>query len=199
MNLGKVEEFLARHIFPELEKGRPVFDVPHTKAVVHHLKEINAHSLSLDLDLPVLICAAYCHDWGYSGLFKGGSPIDSLDTVMEAKPKHMILGAEKTSGLLTLEFFSFLDSQQKERVVHLVAVHDQLDNLSQTDELVLMEADTLGGLDADMVKPTFDFASNERYVRVCRMKRLPLFITDFGKEEFERLYKVREAYYKKLK
>jgi len=93
--------------------------------------------------------------------------------------------------------FSFLVDNQKKRCIHLVAVHDKLDKLKDNDEFVLMEADTLGGLDMNLIKPTFDFESNERYMRGVKEKRVPKFITNFSKETVKGLIQGRMDYYSK--
>jgi len=61
-----------------------------------------------------------------------------------------------------------------------------------------MEADTLGGLDVTKVKPTYDKESNAPFMRSMRKKRFPLFITEYGKKEFERLYILRGKYFEDM-
>jgi len=192
------EGFLQQSIFPELEKGRPNFDEPHTESVVAHLKQIIARSPELNLDKDVLVIAAHAHDWGYSGLFQDGKPITNYADVANVKVEHAKIGAQKVGKLLENPLFDFLTSSQKERVIHLVSVHDRVEELTDPDELVLMEADTLGGLDVDRVKPTFDQESNAKYMTGVRRKRLSRFITEYGKQQFERLFKLREDYYSNL-
>lgn len=188
------EDYLKKKIFPDLEKGRPNWDRPHTEAVVKHIKAIIDYSPELNLDKTVLVIAGYAHDWGYSGLFAAGKPL-SINDVGSAKPAHMKLGAEKISYLLGDDKFSFLTGEQKKRVTHLVEIHDEVEVLKDPDEIVLMEADTLAGLDTQKVKPSFDKDSNVRYMESVRMKRYPLFMTNYGKKLFEKLYKLREKYY----
>lgn len=188
------EDILKTTILPELEVGRPNWDKPHTEAVAEHIKAIMDNSPALNLDKEVLIIAAYAHDWGYAGLFEGGKPLE-IDDVDKAKEAHMAIGADKLTELLKDKAFDFLTKDQKQRAIHLVKTHDKLDTLTEPDELVLMEADTLGGLDIEKVKPSFNRASNEKYMRGVKAKRYPLFITDYGKVQFERLYKSREDYY----
>lgn len=196
MNSEPYEKVLRETILPQLEKGRPNFDKPHTEAVVHYIKEIVSHSEDLQLDLDVLIIAAYAHDWGYTELFEDGVVLQ-YDNVLGAKKLHMEEGARMTADLLTLGEFNFLTTEQKERVVHLVAVHDNINSLLDIDEIVLMEADTLGGLDSNRVKPSFDTSSNDRYMDGVKRKRYPLFKTEYGKKMFDILYALRQSYYKK--
>ena len=192
--LDDIENYLNKKILPDLERGRSNFDRPHTVAVVYWLKQIISHSPELNLDRIVLLIAAYAHDWGYADMFSQKQQLQ-YDDVKNAKVVHMKVGAEKLQKLLNGKFFSFLDNKQKKRCVHLVAVHDNLDKLKDKDELVLMEADTLGALDVSFVKPTFDFESNEKYMQEVQEKRLPKFITKFAKEAVKRLIQRRVNYY----
>ncbi|MCD8484338.1 hypothetical protein LRY65_02005 [Candidatus Woesebacteria bacterium] len=106
------ETILRDTIFPELEKGRPNWDRPHTEAVVKYLKEIIAQTPELKLDRDVLIIAAYAHDWGYADLFADGKPLN-FDQVISRKKEHMRLGAEKLEKLLQKPEFDFLTKEQK--------------------------------------------------------------------------------------
>jgi hypothetical protein len=185
------EHYLQQTIFPDLERGRPNFDKPHTQAVVHHLKEILKQTPQLHLDEEVLLIAAYAHDWGYADLYSDGRPID-LDRVKEEKPLHAKLSSEKVTKLVEHSIFDYLTPIRKSRIIHLVAIHDRLEELKDTDELVLMEADTLGGLD---VTPTFDRSSNERIMNGFRKRRQPLLITDYAKNMFEKVFQNRVDFY----
>ncbi|MBN1169127.1 HD domain-containing protein [Candidatus Woesebacteria bacterium] len=194
MDLSKIETHLQKVIYPELEKGRPDWDKPHTEAVVYHMRHLMSN-IEKAINKEVLLIAAYAHDWGYVDLFEEGKPLSNKD-ISGSKTEHMIKGAEKVKELLEDNFFNFLTEKQKQRISHLVFVHDKLDLLKKTDELLLMEADTLGGLDVNFIKPTFDEKSNERYMQEVKRKRFKLFISKYGKKQFQTLYKLRENYYK---
>lgn len=189
----EIEQKLRSFILPDLKRGRKDFDKNHTIAVVVKLKEILKHS-SFRVDKTVLLIAAYAHDWGYTQLFTQGVS-NNLAEVVKHKAEHMKIGAQKLENFLQDPFFNFLSTAQKQRAIHLVAVHDRLDILQDTDELLLLEADTLASLDINLVKPTFDFASNEGYLRSVKQKRVPKFITDYGKKEVKRLFQLRKNYY----
>lgn len=189
----KIEEFIQNKIFPELEKGRPNFDKPYTEGVVFHMKEIIKDNPLLNEN--ILIMSAYAHDWGYSGLFVNGEALD-YDRVKDSKLLHMQLGAEKVERLLDDEIFSYLTVGQKNRIRHLVFIHDKLCDLQDDDEIALMEADTLGGLDVSFVQPTFDPASNEKYMESVREKRFPKFRGNYAILKRDELYNVRMNYYK---
>lgn len=196
MVLNTLEEYLKDKILPKLEEGRPNWDKPHTEAVVHYLKKIIDNSPDLDLDREVLLIAAYTHDWGYAGLFRDGKPLD-YENVESVKQSHMEIGAKKVKELLKNSVFSGLSGGQKKRVIHLVKIHDSLNKLKDNDELVLMEADTLAGLDVEKVKPGFDKDSNDRYMAGVKKKRYSKFISEYAKGGFERLFKLRKEYYAK--
>lgn len=94
MNLSDLEKNLQKIIFPSLEQGRQGVDKPHTEAVVHYLKLIVKNNPQLNLDLIVLLIAAYAHDWGYGGMFENGKSLQMAD-VAGAKEQHMLLGSDK--------------------------------------------------------------------------------------------------------
>jgi hypothetical protein len=194
----KIERLLQKKIFPDLERGKRDFDLPHTKAVVMWLQDIIRNNPQLELDRDVLIISAYAHDWGYSGLFEKRDHTN-YGAVMETKPLHMIAGAEKIKILLNDELFSFLSKNQKQRIIHLVAVHDKVRDLKDLDELILMEADTLGAIDCINLKPTFDQESNKKYMNFVLRERKPKLITDFTKNKFNELAKLRQKYYDNIK
>ena len=192
----KLEEYLKKKICPDLEKGRPNWDKPHTLEVVEYIKKILKNTPNLNVNKDVLIIAAFAHDWGYSGLFVSGKPA-TFETVNNAKVDHMKLGAAKLAKLLEDKFFSFLTKEQKRRCIHLVAIHDQVDKLKDIDEVTLMEADMLSGLDINSVKPTFDFESNQKFIREVKTKRIPRFINKYSKEKVKELIQTRINFYKK--
>jgi hypothetical protein len=194
---AEIESHLQQAIFPELEQGRPGWDKPHTIAVVYYLKEIINNSPEYSIDYPVLLIAAYAHDWGYAGLFEKGKEI-KLKDILDVKALHMEIGVKKISALLNDDFFRFLTDDQKERIIHLVGVHDKLSEIKDTDERILVEADTLGGLDTDLIKPFADKESSDRYIRGVEKKRIPLFITDYGKKMVKNLIVKRKRYYSSI-
>lgn len=193
---GNLEKYLKEKILPDLEKSRGGFDKIHTLETIEWLKKIIKHNQSLELDETVLLIAAYAHDWGYSEIFKDGE-LMNFNKVENAKPLHMELGAKKIETLLKDDFFSFLTKKQKERCVHLVAVHDKKFEIRDTDELILMEADMLSGLQISPGKPIYNTDSNNKLMEAMLSTRIPKFITKFGKKQAKKLIKIREDYYKK--
>ena len=161
-----------------LINGRKEWDVPHTRSVVHYATEIGQ---SVGLDLLVEQTAAWFHDIGYFGLFKDGDS-DNLFKVKNKKELHMKTGQRMARDFLARpEIAGFYTPEQSNRVSHLVSVHDNLPVLGELDELVLMEADTLGTLDVTRVKPTFNYDDAMRYLESTQQRRIPKFITELGK------------------
>jgi len=188
------ESFLISTIIPQLKAGRPNWDAPHTLAVVHHIKQIiDSLPNASEIDRVVLIIAAYCHDWGYTRLFANGQVVASYDDIKKQKELHMKIGAEKTAKLL--EKFTFLTAKQKERIIHLVSVHDKVEELIDLDEILLMEADTLGAVDSSLVTPTFDKPSYIRYIAATRQNRISRFRSEYSKSNVERMIATRMEYY----
>jgi len=195
------EKVLREVILPELKEGRPDFDLAHTEAVVVWMKRL-LESLGFGptkgekndsaIDARVMVTAAYAHDWGYVGLFPDGA---NYDQVQAMKPKHMEKGAEKIEKLLKEKLSDGYTNNQIDRVAHLVRVHDKLEVVSDEDELLLVEADTLGALDADLVTPTFSKADNQRYVVELERKRRPLFIHKAAVKAYDELLIKRINFY----
>lgn len=190
-----LEHKVQEVIFPELEKGDPKWDLPHTKAVVHYVKEILNKANLPQQDDEVLTIAAYAHDWGYTKFYRTDRSLTQSEYT-EAKKYHMDIGAEKVANLLKDKIFLSLSEKQKGRIVHLVSIHDKLDLLKDLDEIILMEADTLGGLDTDFITPTFTKEEGERYVHNVKTKRLPLFRNEFSKNKAKELIEKRLSYHK---
>jgi len=180
------EKVLQETIFPDLLRGRKNFDLPHTKAVVYWIKKIcDAES---QLDKKVLVTAAYAHDWGYIDM-----GIDaSFTQVHDAKEQHMKVGAERIEELLRNQLADDFTEKQIVRVKHLVFVHDRLDQIKDEEEIALMEADTMGALDTDLVKPTFNQQDGKRYIQEQVLKiRRPLFKHSVAIQWFDFLLKKR--------
>lgn len=191
----QIESVLRSTILPELEKGRKDFDRPHTEAVIHWTKEIIKQANNPDLDPQVLITAAYAHDWGYIGLFEGANSHDRKE-IAKRKPLHMERGAQFITKLIQEKLSDDYTSEQTEAVAHLVFLHDRVEELSTEAELLIMEADTIGMLDTERVKPTFTKEDNDVFLaREIYKRRLPRFIHPFAQEVAIRLAHEREQYY----
>ncbi len=191
---SKAEKFIQDTILPELEKGRPGWDKPHTLGVVKYIKHIMQNNPELYLDAEVLIPAAYAHDWGYGGMFVAGRPATQAEIGLK-KQDHMELGAQKVEALLENPVFYYLSADKKSRIVHLVAVHDQIDILKDRDEIALMEADTLSVADPRVVMPTHTKEEYERYLKIVEQDRISRFLTSYSKNLVRELLKLRADWY----
>lgn len=78
-----IENYTKEYIFKDLSKGDPNWDIPHTTAVVHHLKELIKATPDIDLDATVLIIAAYGHDWGYADFYNQGQALTPDQAITE--------------------------------------------------------------------------------------------------------------------
>jgi hypothetical protein len=192
--ISKLEEYLQDKISPDLEKGR-LIDKKHTLKVVEYVKNILDQSPTLKADREVLLISAFAHDWGYTNQLDPNIPV-RLEHLGALKEIHMRIGEEKLTKLLEDKFFDQLTNDQKTRAIHIVSVHDKLDSLKDDDELVLMEADTLAGLDPEIMGVFADEASESRFLRKNRELRFCKFISGYSKKEYERLYVKRVNYSK---
>jgi putative nucleotidyltransferase with HDIG domain len=177
-----------------LSKGRE-WDVPHTKAVVYYAEQIAG---SENLDLLVIVTAAWLHDIGYSSLFEG-SDSKKFEQVMNKKAAHMVNGEKMAREFLAQPHIkSFYKKEQIERIVHLVSVHDKIDELKDKDEIALMEADTLGALDASRVTPTFNRKDAAKYINEDVLgRRFPKFQTQLGIRLFQEVLPRFMSYFEK--
>ena len=187
------EKVLQETIFPDLHQGRQDWDLPHTKAVVYWMKKIcSSHP---ELEKKVLVAAAYAHDWGYVHAFSS-SP--SYQQIAKMKERHMEIGAELIRKLLIERLSAVFSQKQIKRVAHLVSVHDKLSQVVDQDEIALVEADTLGALDVERVKPTFSLIDNNKYLEEVAKKRRPLFRHQTAITSYDSLLRSRLRYYQHL-
>ncbi len=179
----QIERVLRQTILKDLAQGRKDFDKPHTEAVVFWMKYLLTHIKSTkQLDSQVLITASYAHDWGYQGLFVNKNS-NSLQDIKAMKKLHMTRGAVMIERLLHQKLGRYFTQQQILRTAHLVLFHDQVKKLHDEDELLLMEADTLGMLDTDFITPTFSKKDNLKFIKQgIKGLRFPHFIHQEAKD-----------------
>lgn len=168
-----------------LSEGRADWDVPHTKAVVYHAGQIAKKE---NLDELVLITTAWLHDIGYYGQFEN---LDSslYEDIQDRKVRHMLLGPLYSKEFLNRpEISKFYTQEQKNRIIHLISVHDKIEELKDLDELAFMEADTLGAIDVSRVKSTFTKQDAEKYIiKDLLGRRRPKFKTPTGIDTFDNI------------
>ena len=174
----KLEEKLKSEVVKLLEKGRPNWDLLHTLASVYWMKKLIREEGGEE---KILVSAMYLHDIGYSGLF---TKKYDYDAVAEVQRRHQKVGALKAREILqTLPY----TSGEIARITHLVEVHDTLDSLSSKNEIMVMEADTLGQLDRERVASTFSKKDCERFIVYLESERIPRFQTTTGKRYLNQL------------
>jgi HD superfamily phosphodiesterase len=178
-----------------LSQGRKDWDIPHTRAVVGHIHDITK---SENQDVLVLETAAWLHDIGYFGLFDDRDSKQN-DVIETRKDLHMEKGAEFARAFLDKpEIDTFYTQTQKDRIIHLIRIHDKLEQLKDLDEIILMEADTLGQIDVEHVPPTFDYDNAMSwYTSTVEKKRAPKFRTQLGKEKLNILLPKFLDYFRK--
>lgn len=190
-----IEQIIANKILPQLKFGRGKFDHDHTLAVVDWIKWLIQKNNSSELDSAVLITSAYAHDWGYVGLFKENEG-ENLQKITQKKAQHMERGARKINYFLKTKLSNYFTREQIQRVIHLVAVHDKIEKLNAEDEIILMEADTLGMIDSDKVKPTFSYEDNKKFLEEQLYgRRFLYFKHKYATEMALKLARKRERFY----
>jgi putative nucleotidyltransferase with HDIG domain len=174
---GREEERLKEQVFSILEKGRADWDVPHTQAVVYWIKKLIEKEGGEER---ILIPAAYLHDIGYSKL----KNLTDYASIKQVKEHHMEIGAEIAEDIL--EGFDFTEAE-KDEIIHLILVHDNLDQLSTHNEIILMEADSLAQIDLERVHSTFNSDDKRKYLMNFENKRASKFRTKTGKEQLSNM------------
>jgi len=179
----KLEEELKSKVVGLLEKGRPNWDLPHTLATVYWMKKLVEVEGGEER---VLVSAMYLHDIGYSGLFRETADYDGI---AEVGAKHQKIGALKAKEILEKLPFT---PEEIEEISHLVGVHDKLELLKSKNEIMVMEADTLGQLDRKRVASIYSKKDCERYIVYLESERVPRFQTKTGKKYLEKLMTIEK-------
>ena len=188
-----IRRFAIKYIYPILDKGDPLWDRPHVESALYHMKRIIKENPNYHLDGELLILSVYLHDIGYSKFYKNKKPLSEKEYFI-AKKTHSEIGVNIAKELLN---FMKISTTKRTKILHLIKVHDNIDFLKTKEEIILMEADTLAGLDINFAKPNFNFNSNKKYMKYVRKERFSKFITKYGKRTFKTLWKQRIDYYKK--
>lgn len=171
MKLSSIIEKKLLSLVKDIFVNNP-WDFKHTLSTVKAMKEIAGAEWANER---ILLTVMYLHDIGYAGKLKENY---TLGERISVKKEHMNLGAKKASEILEKLKFS---SEEKEKIIHLISVHDKLDELSTRDELLVLEADSLGQIDPS-VGNNFGEEEFAKYVKIFEEKRVPKFITRTGKK-----------------
>ena len=168
-----LEKELKKEVLKYLEKGRPNWDAPHSLAVVHWMKELLETESG---DSRVLIPAAYLHDIGYADMFDVSNYNDQ--GVHDMRDKHMQAGVDYSKKILNK--VGGFEKHEIKRILHLVGMHDYLDEIVESDEQILFEADSLGQIDVDRVKSTWGDKDYKKFINHYKQNRAPRFKTETG-------------------
>ena len=172
------EQKLKNRVIPILKKGKPNWDVPHTKLAVEYMRQLIRANGGNEL---ILISTMYLHDIGYVGLLKKGHTLKDYKKVTD---KHMEVGAREAERILKELRYP---KKAIDKITHLVRMHDKVKELSTKEELLVMEADTLAALNTKRVKPTYIKEDYLKYLSGVEKNRVPRFITKKGKEILTKL------------
>ncbi|MEK6885670.1 MAG: HD domain-containing protein [Nanoarchaeota archaeon] len=128
----------------------------------------------------ILITAIYLHDIGYN--LKEGY---SLDERIARKKFHGEEGSILAKNIL--EEIGDYSEEEITEICHLVKVHDELDNIKTKNETMMIEADSISGLDPSVEGSRFTKEDLKRYIDNFKKRRVPLFKTKTGKEYMNKL------------
>lgn len=181
-----LEAKIKKEVLKILEKGRPGWDVPHTLACVHWMKEL----IKKEGGNPrILIPAIYMHDIGYPDTVLKFNPKKNVDMKIE----HMKKGAALAKKILN-SIGGFKDSEIEE-IFSIISIHDAIylfrKGATKHEQLVF-EADSLGQIDVSRVKPTFSKADRKKFLNRFRKNRATLFRTETGLRLLKELLAVAE-------
>lgn len=182
----KLENQIKSESKKYLKNGRPDFDIPHTLCAVYWMKQLLKTEKG---DKKILITTMYLHDIGYSNLFKKNH---GFNDVKKVKSLHMKRGALFSKKIL--KNLSFKESEIK-KISHLVRIHDELEKISTSDEVLVMEADSLSALDRKRVPSNFNKKDYAMWLNDFETKRAPRFKTKTGKKHMKKLMKYAKSYY----
>jgi len=168
-------------------QSRPGWNIPHLNAAVHYMKELIKKEGG---DSRILLSAIYLHDIGYAGFLKKGY---TFDDCLKVKGDHMVIGAELSAELLSkLNYFS---TEEIDKISKLIEIHDNLDKIKGREAQLIFEADSLGQVDIEKVKPNFDRENYLKWLEDFKKRRVPLFKTKTGQDILKVLLPKAEAFF----
>jgi hypothetical protein len=183
-----LEKKLAKISLSYLSRGKPGWDVPHTMSTVHWMKTLLEHEKGNER---ILITTMYLHDIGYFGAFKKGYSKKDVDNMGIA---HMERGAEEAKKVL--KKLKYTD-KEIQKIAKLIRHHGYLEKAKTHEQIMVLEADGLGQIDVDRVKPTYTKEDYLRFLDVFAKRRIPKYKTRTGKYHLKKLLAQARAYCKK--
>ncbi|MFA6422416.1 MAG: HD domain-containing protein [Candidatus Buchananbacteria bacterium] len=125
----------------------------------------------------ILVTAMYLHDIGYSKYLNSDNY--TLADRIKAKKKHMIAGAMMAKSILKKLNFS---NANIEKIAHLIKIHDKIFEIKTKNEKMVMEADSLAGIDHRKLPASFNKKDMKVYIKFFMSTRAKLFKTNTGKK-----------------
>lgn len=183
----KLEQKLKSAVLKYLEKGRPNWDVPHTLAAVHWIKELLKHEIG---DPKILITTIYLHDIGYANKLKKGYGFQDNQLV---RPDHMVHGEILAKKILK-KIGGYTEDEIK-KIAHLVKIHDELDKIDTPEVQLVFEADSIASIDVERVKPNFDKKNYLEFLDFFEKERVPRFKTKIGKKFLKKVLEKAKRYF----
>lgn len=183
-----LEEKIKSKAISYLKTGRHGFDIPHTMASVYWMQQL----LIKEKGNPkILVSAMYLHDVGYANKLPKGH---SYEQCLQAKKDHMIHGAEIARKIL--EKVGQFTKEEIDEIENLVKTHDIIDRDRNHHEQLVFEADTLGQVDRDRAKPSFDKANYQKWLAGVEKARIPQLKTKSGIKFLNQIIQIARDYYK---
>ena len=177
---------LEERVLEILKLGRPNWDVPHTLATVYWMKELLKTESGNE---KILISTMYLHDIGYS---KTKGDFNTRKGTVDAKDDHM-----KNGVIIAKPILESLDYNKDEidEILHLISVHDNIEELSSQNEILVFEADSLAQINISRAKSNFIGNDKIEFIKKFEEKRFPIFKTKIGKELVQILFKEAKEFY----
>ena len=181
-----IEERLKKRVLEVLERGRPGWDGPHTLAAIYWLKELIGAEGG---DARMLVPAMYLHDIGWTR----SDFENNWQSIRNAKNVHMEKGVQMSRPILAELGFS---KTETDMILHLVGMHDKLEEISTTAEQLVFEADSLGQIDVERVRSTFKTKEDrQKFIASFETRRASRFKTSSGKRFLAQILPQAKKFY----
>ncbi|HNV96931.1 MAG TPA: HD domain-containing protein [bacterium] len=179
---------LKKEVLNILQNGRPDWDIPHTLTSVYYIKKLLKKEGG---NAKILITTMYLHDIGYSWVRRD---LNKRDNVIKSKLDHMKNGV--IFGRQILDKLNYADDEKKQ-ILHLIGIHDNLNDIFDTNKQLVFEADSLAQIDTKRAKSNLNNEDRIKFINGFEEKRLPKFKTKTGIKLVGKLFKRAKKFYLK--
>lgn len=179
---------LKKEVLNILRNGRPNWDIPHTLTSVYYMKKLLKHEIG---DKKILISTMYLHDIGYSWV---RMDLNKRDNVIKSKVDHMKNGV--IFGRQILDKLDYTDDEKKQ-ILHLISIHDNLNDFFDSNKQLVFEADSLSQIDIRRAKSNLSIDDRTKFINSFEEKRMPKFKTKTGIKLVNKLFKRAKKFYLK--